>query len=76
VPAGRFLNSIAWIRFSPAPLSATSLLLRSGDEGQAFRFVSLRDEQTERLAGLARQPRGKDTGGGFGRGGEAPLRVF
>jgi CheY-like chemotaxis protein len=39
-----------------APLSATSLLIRRGDEGQAFRLVNLTNEQTERLASLARRP--------------------
>jgi CheY-like chemotaxis protein len=41
-----------------APLSATSLLIRRGDEGQAFRLVNLTNAQTERLASLARQPHG------------------
>jgi CheY-like chemotaxis protein len=40
------------------PLSAMSLLVRAGDEGHAFRFVNLSDEQTDRLAGLARRLRG------------------
>jgi CheY-like chemotaxis protein len=41
-----------------APLTAMSLLVRTGDEGQAFRFVNLTGEQAERLAALARRLRG------------------
>jgi DNA-binding response OmpR family regulator len=58
------LNRGAAVRltFTPpdggVPLSTMSLLVRLSDEGQAFRFVNLTEEQTDRLAGLARRLRG------------------